>query len=96
LLDEATSALDAETELSVRLALRTLTQNQTTIVIAHRLTTVRNADMIFVIDRGQIVQKGTHEQLMVEAGIYARLVSMQQIVNFANMPIVLAFKLAGQ
>lgn len=77
LLDEATSALDAESERLVQDALETLMQGRTSIVIAHRLATVRNADRILVIDQGRIVASGRHEELMAEGGLYARLASLQ-------------------
>jgi ATP-binding cassette, subfamily B, bacterial len=77
LLDEATSALDAESEQAVQQALATLAQDRTTIVIAHRLATVRKADRIVVIDAGRMVATGTHESLIREGGIYARLARLQ-------------------
>ncbi|WP_233569744.1 ABC transporter ATP-binding protein [Falsibacillus albus] len=77
LLDEPTSALDSETEHSVREALKTLMKDRTTIIIAHRLSTIQHADVIFVMDQGRIVQQGTHEQLLIEPGLYQRLCSKQ-------------------
>lgn len=77
LLDEATSALDAESELLVQQALDGLMANRTTLVIAHRLATVRKADRIVVLDKGQIVEQGTHRQLTDQGGLYARLASLQ-------------------
>jgi ATP-binding cassette subfamily B protein len=77
LLDEATSALDAESERLVQQALERLMKNRTTLVIAHRLATVRAADRIVVMDQGRIVEQGTHAQLQMAGGLYARLASLQ-------------------
>jgi len=77
LLDEATSALDAESERLVQEALLRLMQNRTTLVIAHRLATVRQADRIVVMDKGRIVEEGSHEELSNAGGLYARLASLQ-------------------
>jgi ATP-binding cassette, subfamily B, bacterial MsbA len=76
ILDEATSALDSESEIAVQDALQILMQDRTTLVIAHRLSTVRNADRIVVIDAGSIVETGTHVQLLEKDGAYARLFKM--------------------
>ena len=77
LLDEATSALDAESERLVQDALTRLMKGRTTIVIAHRLATVRAADRIIVLDEGRVVEQGNHAALMAERGLYARLASLQ-------------------
>ncbi|MCB5177244.1 ABC transporter transmembrane domain-containing protein [Microvirga lenta] len=77
LLDEATSALDAESERKVQAALERLMEGRTTLVIAHRLATIRSADRILVMDQGRIVEEGTHEALLAKSGLYARLARLQ-------------------
>jgi subfamily B ATP-binding cassette protein MsbA len=77
ILDEATSALDTESEHAVQQALNQLMQGRTCIVIAHRLSTICHADEIIVMDRGTIVERGTHDQLIAQGGLYKRLVDMQ-------------------
>ena len=74
LLDEATSSLDTQTEAAIQAELERLSEGRTTITIAHRLSTVRDADQIVVLDAGRIVERGTHEQLLDEGGLYAALV----------------------
>ncbi|MCR9185223.1 MAG: ABC transporter transmembrane domain-containing protein [Halieaceae bacterium] len=77
LLDEATSALDSESEHQVQLALEELMRNRTTVIIAHRLSTIRHADRIAVLDKGKLVATGTHESLLRDSPLYARLASLQ-------------------
>ena len=77
ILDEATSALDTESERLVQKALENMMRNRTSIVIAHRLSTIQSADMIVVMKKGEIVEQGTHEELMTLKGTYDKLVSMQ-------------------
>jgi subfamily B ATP-binding cassette protein MsbA len=79
LLDEATSALDTESEAQVQAALGRLMAGRTTMLIAHRLSTVRNADRIYVIDRGRLVESGSHAQLMRHGGLYSRLAGAQDL-----------------
>jgi ATP-binding cassette, subfamily B, bacterial MsbA len=77
LLDEATSALDTKSESIVQTALEQLSQGRTTLVIAHRLSTVRNADKIVVLDKGRVADQGTHDELLARGGLYADLYNMQ-------------------
>ena len=78
ILDEATSALDTVTEHLVQDALENLMANRTVFAIAHRLSTIRHADLILVMDRGRIVERGTHESLYAANGVYRRLCDMQK------------------
>ncbi len=77
LLDEATSALDAESELAVQKAVEAMTADRTTLIVAHRLATVKKADRIIVFDKGRIVATGTHKALVAQGGLYARLARLQ-------------------
>nr|WP_263858306.1 ATP-binding cassette domain-containing protein [Waterburya agarophytonicola] len=77
ILDEATSAVDNETEAAIARSLEKITQNRTTIAIAHRLSTIRHADCIYVMDYGQLIERGTHEELLAKNGIYANLWRVQ-------------------
>ena len=80
MLDEATSALDTESEKLVQDALDKLMVNRTSFVIAHRLSTVQRADIILVMDKGRIIERGIHEQLLTAGGLYSKLYQVQ----FAN------------
>lgn len=73
ILDEATSALDTETEAAIQLALSELAQGRTTLVIAHRLATIRHADRIVVVENGTVAEQGSHEELLARQGSYSRL-----------------------
>jgi len=86
LLDEATSSLDAASEHYVQLALARLMQNRTTLIVAHRLATVQNADRIVVMDDGRIIATGTHDELVREKGLYARLAALQFLGGGATVP----------
>jgi subfamily B ATP-binding cassette protein MsbA len=85
ILDEATSALDTESERYIQAALEGLMKNRTTLVIAHRLSTVEHADRIIVMDEGKIIEVGNHEQLLKQNGHYAKLYHLQ----FRDMPHLL-------
>ncbi|MEI7438714.1 MAG: ATP-binding cassette domain-containing protein, partial [Thermoleophilia bacterium] len=84
-LDEATSALDVDTERQVQEALDALAEGRTTITIAHRLSTVRDADQILVLDHGAIVERGTHAELITQGGRYAELVARDSLGVTADL-----------
>lgn len=75
LLDEATSALDTRSEKAVQAALDEVKKGRTTVTVAHRLSTVRDADVIVVMDRGRLVESGSHDELLAKGGVYAKLAS---------------------
>ncbi|MGE5224059.1 MAG: ABC transporter ATP-binding protein, partial [Omnitrophica WOR_2 bacterium] len=77
ILDDSTSSVDTETEAEIRQALENLMKNRTTFIIAHRIQSLINADLILVLDKGLIVQHGTHEELMEQPGIYRQIYDIQ-------------------
>ncbi|RJS91901.1 ABC transporter ATP-binding protein, partial [Candidatus Bathyarchaeota archaeon] len=77
ILDEATSSIDPYTDLLIRKAMKVLLKDRTSIIIAHRLSTVRDADRILVIDDGRIVEEGSHKELIKKGGLYSHLYEMQ-------------------
>lgn len=81
LLDESTSALDSESEQVVQAALDVAAQGRTTIAVAHRLSSIQRADVIFVLDTGRVIEKGTHRELMARQGRYSELVRLQNLLQ---------------
>ena len=90
ILDDSTSSVDTETEAEIRGALEHLMEGRTTFIIAHRIQSVMNADLILVLDKGRIVQRGTHEELVAQEGIYRRIYDMQ-----ARIEVELEQEMAG-
>ena len=84
ILDEATSALDSESEQLVQEALERLMKGRTSVVIAHRLSTIRNADQILVLNEGEVIERGSHDELIDQGGIYAELVKLQNVAKASN------------
>jgi ATP-binding cassette subfamily B protein len=95
-LDEATSALDSHTEREIQLALDRVSKGRTTLVIAHRLSTVVNADQILVLDKGVVVERGRHEELLAQQGVYASMWNRQREVDAANEALRRAEEEEGQ
>ncbi len=89
ILDEATSNLDTESERLIEDALEKLLEGRTTLIIAHRLTTVRRADRLVVLDGGRIVEEGTHAELLAQSGLYARLYQRQFREAEGDVPALL-------
>jgi ATP-binding cassette subfamily B protein len=77
ILDDSTSSVDTETEANIRGALDGMMKNRTTFIIAHRIQSVMNADLILVLDKGEIVQRGTHDELVNQPGIYQQIYDLQ-------------------
>ena len=98
ILDEATAALDTETEKLIQDALNKLVRNRTTLAIAHRLSTLRNADKLLVLDKGRVAEFGTHSELLKNKGIYYKLVMAQRkmATSLADQTKTAAEKAAGK
>ena len=77
ILDEATSSLDTKSEYQIQESLKELMKNKTTLVVAHRLSTIEGADQIIVLDNGRIVEKGTHDELIINASHYGQIISVK-------------------
>jgi subfamily B ATP-binding cassette protein MsbA len=80
ILDEATSALDSQSEKAVQEALELLMKDRTSIIVAHRLSTVVHADLIVVMDKGRMIESGTHHELLEQKGMYYNLIQLQQLL----------------
>ena len=85
ILDEATANIDTQTELLIQDALQRILQGRTSIVIAHRLSTVRNADRIVVLDQGRLVETGRHQELLSNNGVYARLYAVNYGLSYETL-----------
>ena len=77
ILDEATSSIDTRTELKIQQAFEVLMKNKTSFIVAHRLSTIKNADLILVMNKGNVIEKGTHAALLAQGGFYANLYNSQ-------------------
>ena len=77
ILDEATSSIDTRTELKIQQAFEVLMKNKTSFIVAHRLSTIKNADLILVMNKGNVIEKGTHDALLAQGGFYTNLYNSQ-------------------